>query len=164
MKEFKPLKGWSNYVICEDGNLYKDTKNGLVKVKTNPSKLGYHIVNLSDFSQTPRRRFTGYFQGLMMEHFGPPKPGPDYRITHIDGNKDNNAIDNLKWKFKNDIRRKKGIPTEVYNIETGETIIYPTLTSAARSLKTSTVILRKVINNERDIKMKTKLQYKIRIL
>ncbi len=34
---------------------------------------------------------------LVMEAFGPPKPGPEYMCRHLDGNTKNNRIDNLCW-------------------------------------------------------------------
>lgn len=35
---------------------------------------------------------------LVMEHFGPPKPGPEYEISHEDMDSENNSASNLKWR------------------------------------------------------------------
>lgn len=34
---------------------------------------------------------------LVMENFGPPRPGPEYQIDHINRIKTDNRIENLRW-------------------------------------------------------------------
>lgn len=34
---------------------------------------------------------------LVMQAFGPPKPGPEYEVDHMNGDGSNNRLDNLQW-------------------------------------------------------------------
>lgn len=49
---------------------------------------------------------------LVMKFFGPPKPGENYEIDHIDRNTQNNNITNLRWvtRQENANNRKTSLP------------------------------------------------------
>ena len=85
----------------------------------------------------------------MMEHFGPPKPSPDYLIHHIDDDHLHDNINNLIWMMKKDIGAGWTIPVEVYNTLTGEITRYETMTEAASALGTNNVNVRRMINGDR---------------
>lgn len=85
------INGYPNYEIVEDGTIistkfYRTLKHG-------NSDSGYAYVNLI---QDKIKKTTAVHK-LVMEHFGPAKPGDNYVIDHKDGNKNNNHIDNLQW-------------------------------------------------------------------
>ena len=57
------------------------------------SDSGYAYVNLIH----NKIKKTVAVHKIVMEHFGPTKPSPNYVIDHKDGDKNNNNIDNLEW-------------------------------------------------------------------
>lgn len=96
-KRYKNIKGFEEYMITEDGEVYSyknkyKCRNGLKKLKIRYSKNGYGYVDCVDGER--RKRFQihrlvaeyfcdGYFEGAV--------------INHIDGNTKNNHYTNLEW-------------------------------------------------------------------
>lgn len=54
---------------------------------------GYHCVTLQKDGKVKVFRV----HRLVIEHFGEKQPSAEYQVNHIDGNKNNNCIDNLEW-------------------------------------------------------------------
>ena len=94
----KPVKNFENYGVSNKGFVYK-IKYGLLEVnykehriKPYKDKNGYLFVRLSNKGKTK----TAYVHKLVAEHFIENKEG--YKVVkHIDGNKENNCVENLKW-------------------------------------------------------------------
>jgi hypothetical protein len=74
---------------CEPG---KGTKVGRV-LKPGRTKKGYRLAHLFNGNDTAFK----YVHRLVLETFGPPRPSPKHGCNHIDGDKENNHIDNLEW-------------------------------------------------------------------
>lgn len=79
--------------ICKK---YLLTDNGdLIDIKTNATHIpkidnyGYYFINL----KSGRYRI----HQLVMQYFGPPKPAENYEIDHINRNKLDNSVYNLRW-------------------------------------------------------------------
>ena len=92
MEIWKPIKSAPNYEISNNGSVRNNKTGKLLKVVTNNH--GYHLVCLSH----KNTKQTGYIHRLVAEAFVPTDL--DTRISvvnHIDGNKSNNAIENLEW-------------------------------------------------------------------
>lgn len=77
-------------ILREDGKLI-DFKKGVEFIpKTNG---GYYRITLGG----KKHRKGKYVHVLVMEHFGPPRPGPEYEIDHINRNRLDNRLENLRW-------------------------------------------------------------------
>jgi hypothetical protein len=92
MEIWKTVESSPNYKISSIGSV-RNTKTGkTLKVATNNS--GYKLVCLSNKD----KKQTGYIHRLVAEAF--IDTDLDTRVSvvnHIDGNKNNNTIENLEW-------------------------------------------------------------------
>lgn len=160
-KEIKELKGFNGkYLISSDGKIFRIKKDGtIVDVKQFVTPAGYVIFNVYGSGE----RKSLYLQREIVRHFGEERGDP-WVLTHIDGNKLNNSIENLKWIDKKDMRKKLGQKIEVYNTETGEITIYDSLTKAASANKMSNTKLRDVIDGKYEFKRSSLKNYRFRRL
>ena len=99
----EPIKGFENYMIDRDGNVYNRNKK-LVKIYTN--KDGYFIVSLFIRKGKTKQRLIHRLLALQFI----PNPNNLPVIDHIDRVKTNNSLENLRWatisdNTKNSIRK-----------------------------------------------------------
>lgn len=91
---WKEIKGFEGvYAISNHGNLksFKVDKNG--RILKNTHKNGWYLtVNL----QTTEKFETRRIHRLVAEYFI-PNPENKRQVNHIDGNKQNNHVENLEW-------------------------------------------------------------------
>lgn len=91
------IKEFENYFIDEQGNVYHKQcyKNGKIKInllKQKDNMNGYKYVSLFKNNKEYKR----YVHRLVAQTFiNNPNSLPE--VNHIDGNKQNNNIDNLEW-------------------------------------------------------------------
>ncbi len=95
----KPIKDFENYGISNKGYVYKNLKYGLMeinyknhRVNMYKNKTGLLFVRLSENGKTK----TAYIHKLVAEYFL-ENPHGFRKVIHIDGNKENNHVDNLRW-------------------------------------------------------------------
>lgn len=86
-----PVKEYDNYLIYEDGRCWSNKTNIFLKEQKNT--YGYSIYSLC--KNGIQKTFA--LHRLVANHFLPPKPTPKHEIDHIDQNKKNNHISNLRW-------------------------------------------------------------------
>ena len=80
-----------NLLLREDGKLFNVHTGEEFKPKSR-NKKGYIMVRCKEYSS-----YMPSLHLVVMHFFGPPKPGPNYQVDHIDRNKENNDINNLRW-------------------------------------------------------------------
>lgn len=90
--EFKTIRGFENYLIGDNGEIYNKKHQRLKRPTSNHSGKGYLYVDL--YHNGTRQRC--YIHRLVAEHFiGNPENKP--YVNHIDGNPQNNNKNNLEW-------------------------------------------------------------------
>lgn len=85
------VRGYPNYRIYSDGRCYNTKTKKFVGYRNRAD--GYVRVSFSDSDGI--RVFL--MHQLVIEHFGPPKPDGDYEIDHINRDRSDNRIKNLRW-------------------------------------------------------------------
>lgn len=81
------------YEVSNYGNIRKRTAAGYKPVKARPNAEGYYTVRIKNALLLPQ---TFYLHRLIGVTFIPNPWGYD-TVDHIDGDKSNNRIDNLRW-------------------------------------------------------------------
>ena len=75
------------YYLTDSGQLF-NIKTGVEFIPCT-NRDGYRKIKIN--------RKTRLIHQLVMEHFGPPKPDKNYQIDHINRDKLDNRIENLRW-------------------------------------------------------------------
>ena len=114
MEEWKPVLGFEGlYEVSNTGQVksllrkvYNPGVLGTGCFRTVPEKIlkhnimkGKHYVHLIKDEQ----HHSFMVQGLVMNAFGSDRPSEEYFIMHVDGDKGNNHIENLKWATRKEI-------------------------------------------------------------
>lgn len=99
------IKGYENYILYEDGQIFSKYKNKFIKPEKDTST-GYMRIRL--WRNKKKTKF--YIHRLIAEHFI-PNDDPDTKtiVDHIDRNKENNDIDNLRWVDFKDSNLNRGL-------------------------------------------------------
>lgn len=139
MIRFSPLKEFPWYLVSSEGYVVNaDTGAVLIGSK---KKTGYIEVCLRDENGNPHYRM---MHRIVAQAFC-ENESCGFEVNHIDGDKENNNADNLEWishgdnlkhAYENGLRDDDVSPRKVIatNIETAETIMFPSIYSAAHFL------------------------------
>lgn len=114
----KPIQGSQIYSVTETGQIFRSE---CAKIK--PSTInGFKAVSLRLCTESKRKTYL--IHRLVYEAYvGPIQKG--HKIVHIDGNRDNNAVDNLKsvnavqGKFERSVLSPESIPIIKFLLRTG---------------------------------------------
>lgn len=86
--EIKTIKNYEWYTISDTGIITNTKTNKILKPQDNGS--GYKYVNLG-----ANNRF--YIHRLVLETFSPNENAKNLEVDHIDTNRSNNILSNLRW-------------------------------------------------------------------
>lgn len=94
MEKWKSIIGYEGiYEVSNLGNFRKLLPNGLVKnLKSTPNNWGYYTIGLRKDGKVKQYRISR----LIAEAFIPNPENKPY-VDHIDTDKSNNKVDNLRW-------------------------------------------------------------------
>jgi len=84
------IQGYDNYLIYPDGRVYNKKLNRELKATLN--NRGYYVVNLTE----NKNRKLYLLHRLIALHYI-SNPDNKHCIDHIDRDKTNNSLDNLRW-------------------------------------------------------------------
>ena len=148
------IDGFPTYSISENGNVRNDKTGRMLKIHTGSHK--YYMVNLWKNNKGHWKTI----HRLLALHFI-PNPENKRCVNHVDGNRQNNSIENLEWctYSENQLHRsrvlhKTRMPIEAINankraiqcVETG--VIYESVSEAARQTRLYQANISKVLNGE----------------
>ena len=88
----KEIRGFTNYFITDEGQIWSERTHQFLSLKQH-NTYGYPIVVVRDDNKKKRTLMPHRLVGIYFI----PNPNNWEDIHHIDGNKDNNNIDNLLW-------------------------------------------------------------------
>ena len=108
-EEWRTIKGFDNYEVSNKGNVREIKTNRRLKVADQPS--GYAIVSLRANATTR----TSALNRLVMNAFNPIEDNQNvrYDVVHIDNDKRNNELSNLKWMTHTDNILRCATPNEI---------------------------------------------------
>ncbi len=92
-EEWKLINGTNDYYVSNFGHVKKVTEEGETEINKSYNKYGYLYVNL----KKNNKRTISTIHLLVWDAFGDKRrEGFNLQVDHIDGDKDNNRIDNLQ--------------------------------------------------------------------
>ena len=101
---FLPIEGYENYFISNFGNVKISKTNKIMKPSTN--RQGYKRINLSKNEKLKTFRVHRLVGNAFLEN-----PDNKQMIDHIDENKANNNVKNLRWATRKDNGYNRGKQT-----------------------------------------------------
>jgi DNA-binding transcriptional regulator YiaG len=91
MERLYPIKGFDKYMITKTGKVYSCYSK--IFMKPHQNKDGYLKVIINNNNN---KKVNKTIHRLLMENFV-PNPENKKEVNHLDGNKQNNSLDNLEW-------------------------------------------------------------------
>lgn len=101
LSELPGMEEYTGYYIDIRGDLYSTKYNTCRKIKTYKTKRKTRTYLLAQLTNGKGRRSSFYLHRLVALAFL-PNPDSSWGIEHIDGNIENNCLENLRW-----IRKKR---------------------------------------------------------
>jgi hypothetical protein len=102
MEEYRIIKDYSNYEVSNHGNV-KNSKTGRILVKCN-HRNGYLVVNLVNEKNYKAVKIHRLVAIAFIDN-----PLNEKQVDHIDNNKTNNCVTNLRWCTNAENQRNVGL-------------------------------------------------------
>lgn len=138
-KEYKPIPEFENYGISKDGIIINLKRQKELKYFID--KDGYYKVGLC----INKKKYNRFVHRLVaITYIDNPNNLPT--VDHIDGNRTNNSVENLRWATysENSRNTKQNRKIKIINENTGETKYFDTLIAASEYLNIDNITLCKV--------------------
>jgi len=100
-EEFKRIEGFDNYLVSNFGNIKNNKTNRILKQSNHPK--GYKLVDLSKNGNSKKFKVHRLVGISFLEN-----PDNKPMIDHIDENKANNNVKNLRWATNRENEYNKG--------------------------------------------------------
>jgi hypothetical protein len=97
------IQGYSNYLIYDDGRVY--SKKNKIFLKPGVNGRGYKYCSLWKKGEKPKSL---RIHRLVAEHYI-PNPENKEQVDHINRNKQDNRIENLRWVTQSENQQNTGI-------------------------------------------------------
>ena len=97
------IEGYPNYLIYEDGKVFSKKRNKFLKPRINTN--GYYCIDLCENG----KQKTYKIHRLIAIHYI-PNPENKREVDHINRDRSDNKIENLRWVSHLENMQNKGIP------------------------------------------------------
>ena len=98
------IKGFENYILYEDGQIYSKYKNKFITPQLDTSS-GYMRIKL--WKNKEKTKF--YFHRLLAEHFIPNNDETKIIVDHVNRDRLNNDLSNLRWVTYAESNKNRGL-------------------------------------------------------
>ena len=153
-EQWKAIEGYSNYEVSTYGRVRNIKTNKIVKPR--PTNRGYLRVALySDNGKKYGKDIT--IHSLVLNAFS-VKPEGNYEPDHINLNKFDNRLENLRWVTRKENLKSRSTSRLVgkYDVETEKLIkVFETLKDAADDAGVPPTTLQYKINNNKPVRLYT---------
>lgn len=101
------IQDYPNYLIYDDGRVWTGRRKGTNEkfLKPHKNRLGYHKVCLS---RDGKHKMFSVSRLVALHYLPNPENKPE--VDHIDRDKDNNHISNLRWATRQENCDNRGMP------------------------------------------------------
>lgn len=141
MKQFRDTL----YYVCEDGTVWSFYRRGTPARSKQPASTGSVVgtgKSSGYYCVKPRNSGGWLVHQMVMECYGPPQPDGDYVIDHIDEDKLNNSIQNLRW-----LKRGENV-LKTFFVTRGTSLLTPEQASEVREKYLPRHYTRKMLAEE----------------
>lgn len=108
LEEWLPIGGFANYEVSNRGRVRRrfESRNrqSVPMRKLTKTPYGYLVVCMRDNSRELRNPRV---HRLVLFAFRGPPPSPHHQCAHLDGSRDNNRLENLRWVTPEENQRQR---------------------------------------------------------
>jgi hypothetical protein len=104
----QPIPDFPGYFATEDGRIFSTKGKNPRELKTTTTRAGYHKVNLDLDGLTTRQ----FVHRLVLAAFEGWLPFPEFEGRHLNGNRADNRLANLRWGTRAENAKDRRAPDD----------------------------------------------------